>query len=395
MKISIVYFSPFPRKSGHTASDRRIRDFVRGLIHAGHNVNLLVPLYHNRFIDFNYTKEFEIIYIGKKSDYLPFFLKRILFNYYLYSYIIKSKTNCLFLYNSQIDSIPLIKRIRKKNIFVINEICDLHSDSSSQSLKSSLSRYHEKFLSKNTDVFITISSYLSSLLLRINPKCKVITIPILVDTDVFRPIPDLYNSRISINNEFIITYAGNMWKHQGVSDLIESFAMLINNKFKVKLVIAGNYEYNKNYDDVKTLVDKHGISNNVFLPGWLNTNQLVELLNNSDLLVIPQKKQNFTIAGFPTKLAEYAACKKPILITRVGDINDYFIHENNCFLCEPDNTTDMYMTMKYIIQNPQIRETVANNAYLLAKSKFCYKANGEIISMTLNNVLEEVGDNRI
>jgi glycosyltransferase involved in cell wall biosynthesis len=390
-KIAFVYTSPFPAKRGFSAADRRVRDLIRGLIHAGANVTLFIPYYHKILSLDSHNEDFEIIYIGNKK-----FIKSLVINRYfywkqLYFILIKDKFETVFLYNTQADSIPFVKLIKRKGIRIIYEICDFHSHSENLTLKSYLSSLTEKYLPENADLVITISDFLKDLIINRTIVKNILIIPILVDTDFFQNKSGLginYTSKFKEqNDDFIISYVGGLWKHQGVRYLMEAFKKLIDNGYRAKLLIAGNYDsLSPNKDDVVALSKEIGIKDNIILPGWVSTEEVKNILYSSDLLVISQTNDLFTQAGLPTKLAEYAACGKLILSTNVGDVTKYFKDKYNCILCLPSDVDSMYEGIKFAITNTDEITKISLNAYNTCNDYFDYKVNGEIILKKINSL---------
>ena len=385
MRIAFIYTSPFPAKRGYSAADRRVRDLVRGLIYAKAYVSLLIPKYHIKKSDLDVDKEFNIEYLGSSKSFK--LLNRLFYWFHITRYVDKNKIDALFLYNTQLDSVLFAWYLQKKKIKIITEICDLHSNSNSFILKSFFARLTEKYLPRNSNMVITISKYLTKHIRKYDLNVPIFTIPILVDIDFFSKEIEYSNDvKLNNNSEFLISYVGGLWSHQGVRYLMEAFKLIIDDNYNAKLLIAGDYEPNEDKDDVISLSKKLAIEENLILPGWVNTNSVKEILDNSDLLVISQTNQDFTQAGLPTKLAEYCAVKKPILITKVGDVMVYFRDKFNCIMCEPDNVYSMYEGIKYAIENKNKLYQIADNAYNLAITNFDYKVNGKKLLNKINEL---------
>lgn len=385
MRIAFIYTSPFPAKRGYSAADRRVRDLVRGLIYAKASVSLLIPKYHINKSDIDVEKEFNTEYLGTSKKFK--LLNRLIYWFKVLGYVKKNEINAVFLYNTQLDSVFFAWFLSKRKIKIITEICDLHSNSDFFTLKSFFARLTEKYLPRYSNMVITISKYLTNHIRKYDLNVPIFTIPILVDTDFFSKKIEYSNDVKFINNsEFLISYVGGLWKHQGVRYLMEAFKLIIDDNYNAKLLIAGDYEPNDNKDDVISLSKMLAIEEQLILPGWVKTNSVKEILDNSDLLVISQTNQDFTQAGLPTKLAEYCAVNKPILITKVGDVMIYFKDKVNCIMCEPDNVYSIYEGIKYAIDNKDKLNQIADNAHDLALSVFDYKVNGKKLLIKINEL---------
>lgn len=390
MNISFIYTSPFPAKRGFSAADRRVRDIVRGLKNAGANVSLIVPHYHLEASLDSHSEDFTIEYLGKSRFNKSKLLNRVFYWRDLLSYVKKNSIDAIILYNTQADSVIFNWILKNKNVKIITEVCDLHSHSETFTIKSSISKWTEKHLPDSSDLVITISDYLKSILLKNNPNQKILKIPILVDSDYFHNKTDVdKNSPMlkDVNGSFLISYVGGLWTHQGVKFLMQAFKKIIDDGLDAKLLIAGNYDnLTPNKDDVYAISKELGIEEYVILPGWVDTAAVKNILYASDLLVISQTNDLFAQAGLPTKLAEYAACAKPILITKVGDVTEYFQDKKNCILCEPSDVESMYQGILFAIKNPEMTKEISEQAYKTCNELFDYNSNGKIIYNAIQNL---------
>lgn len=136
-----------------------------------------------------------------------------------------------------------------------------------------------------------------------------------------------------VNSEFTITYCGYMGGNKdGVDDLIKSFGhftALVNESCKLNLIGTASQ---KDLKKLEELVEELGLSNSVVFKGKMaNEDVLIELAKSSVLaLTRPDNLQ--AQGGFPSKLGEYLLTGKPVLCTRVGDIDKHFSDEELIFL---------------------------------------------------------------
>lgn len=388
MKVSFVYTSPYPRKGGHTAADRRVRDLVRGMRGAGAEVTLAIPRFHqDKCIKESYT-EFDVELFGFDIADKIFFLGRISFWISLLWNFIWKSYDVAFFYNTRVDSVlpALIMRLVGRK--VAWEVCDLHRYlKSGNGLMAVMSYISETMMAYIANTIFVISSDLKKNILKINKNARINIVPILVDTKTFGG--NLSTGKLRENyglstHAVLISYVGGMWKHQGVADLISAFKILAAKNNDVKLLIAGKYVKSKIHDDVLGMVYSLDLQDRVILPGWVDTDGVLEILYSSDILVLPQKRDPFTSAGMPTKLAEYCATGKAIVATDVGDLGLYLRDKENCLLCEPDNPEVLMEAIFLLASNEELRQKLSENARLLALKHFDYEVNGERIVLALN-----------
>ena len=114
------------------------------------------------------------------------------------------------------------------------------------------------------------------------------------------------------------------------------------------------------------------IENNVVFSGLISYEELPKYLTNATILALarPTSLQNET--GFPSKLTEYLATKKPVIITRVSDIPKYFTNNVNAFVAEPGNVIDFADKLILALKNRELSEFVGKNGYQLVETIFNY-----------------------
>ena len=82
----------------------------------------------------------------------------------------------------------------------------------------------------------------------------------------------------------------------------------------------------------------------------------------------------------PTKLAEYAAMGKAIVMTNVGDVNQYFTHRESALFCEPESVESLYDAIIELIEHENLCRKLEQNSLHVARKYFDITQNGKIIT---------------
>ena len=217
------------------------------------------------------------------------------------------------------------------------------------------------------DGLIVISDYLNNYFSKIYPSSQISQIPILVDMSRFENIDVPKKS-----NKKTLTYIGYMGgTKDGVQMLLEAIAKvkLSIDCFKLQLV---GYGPEKDIQLIKKKVKELNIQDNVLFLGSKTSAEIPKILLNSDLLVLARPNNNQAKAGFPTKLGEYLASKRPVLITLTGEIGKYLKDNENAYVVEPDNNDHFANKLIYTLNDPKSAQ-IAENGYNVANNNFNYK----------------------
>ncbi len=373
--IGMVYTSPFPKKKP-MASDRRASDIANGLTLAGANITMMVP---KRFKNASFEDTsllFNIVYLGSIFENI-FILNRLIFWYKVAMHSKNKRMQAVIFYTPTVDSIIAFKLLKFFKIPSVLEFCDLISTNLNKNFYGYLIFLGEKLLPKHANLILPISSVIENFVKFYAPNKLTYLLPVLVDSKTFKK-NNIANVYEKINtNEVVISYAGGMWKNYGLDLLIEAFAIVASDNINVKLYIAGNLEKNNSFTDVDFLVSKYKLQDKVILTGWLGTSEVIELLNKSDVLVVPHLNDKFNNAGLPTKIAEYASLGKAILATNVGDVNKYFSHLKDIYIVEGSNLLALVNGLQVLIKDSHLRENLGYNAQITGFNNFDFQINGQ------------------
>lgn len=236
-------------------------------------------------------------------------------------------------------------------------------------LKLKLKMYHN---------IIVISDHLNSFYSSMFPKDRIFQIPILVDMNRFK------NVETKVHSGKIITYIGYMGGNKdGLENLISSMTFVTNKNKKTVLHLVGSApeeDMIRLRNKVKTL----GLCDTVIFLGKKNAEEIPSILLNSDLLVLARPDNKQAKAGFPTKLGEYLASAKPIVITITGEIPKYLKDKESAYLSKPDDIHDFADKINYALSDKNA-EKIGKEGFKIANNNFNYQLYGKKLFELLQN----------
>jgi len=113
------------------------------------------------------------------------------------------------------------------------------------------------------------------------------------------------------------------------------------------------------------------------------------MLKGAVVLALSRPSSHQAEGGFPTKLGEYLATSKPVVITDVGEIGQYLTNGVSAFIAKPDSTDDFSDKLDKCLSNRKKAMEIGERGYEVAKKYFDYKSQSE----TLVNFLIELKQN--
>lgn len=148
-------------------------------------------------------------------------------------------------------------------------------------------------------------------------------------------------------------YLGLIIERKGIYDLLD---VIYDHKLeftgKLMLHIGGNGEVEKLN---KMIADKE-LQDIVSFEGWVDSEKKVELLNLCDVFILPSY-----VEGLPLSILEAMAYNMAIVSTNVGGIPLLVKDMNNGLLFEPGDKAAIYSSIKTLVFNRQLMETMGKD----------------------------------
>lgn len=226
--------------------------------------------------------------------------------------------------------------------------------------------------SKDIRGFVLISEKLKKLYdFRSFPDLKVIVAHDGADIVNFDEKQELQG----ISDKLKVGYIGKFHKGRGLNIVLNVAQKL--SEIEFHLLGGSRDDLNNFYHDIQ-------ISNNIYFYNYINPADVYKYRNSFDILIAPYQNEENIGAGInttnymsPIKIFEYMASKKPIVASDFKVLRE-ILNKKNAILVPPDNV-DAWINAIKRLENDQLREKLANQAYLELKEKYTWKKRAERI----------------
>lgn len=395
MKICIIaHLDDFP---GPFSTSRRVEMFALALIENGHDVTVIIPRKITEGeLKINY-KNIKVIWqysgLGKNIQ-----ISRFIARYKTWQYINHNKRenqfDWLYLYNLGLEGLPILLSGNKKGCKVANICGDVRFHPASPTFEDKVRlawiEFADYLLPKMSDLNIVDTYYLQQRAMKFAPRVPTHIVPPLVDLDKFK-----YNSikgrifrdKYRLGDKLLIGYTGSLFSINGVKNLLLAARELVNQQIQFKIIIAGSSTLGLDCDNVEEIIVELALKEYVDFVGLLSANDVIDAMSACDILTLPRIPHITNEAGAPTKLAEYLAMEKAVVVSSVGDIPKYIINGVNGFLIEAGSVESLSTALKQLIQDANLRGKLASASRNTAYEFFDYHAAGKKleIAMISNN----------
>lgn len=236
----------------------------------------------------------------------------------------------------------------------------------------------EKYLPRFSSGIIVISSLLRNHYLNYLPGNKILVNPIYVSHDTFKiiktPAADLIKRRLGgkIEGKRLMVYSGSFAEKDGVYYLVDAFNEIVKKYPDTLFVMTGKNNNEQIMRKVADYINSCNLKEKILLVGFVNSEELLYYNYMADVLFVCRTKSPYANHGFPWKLGEYCMTGKPIIATRVSDIEQYFKDNEDLFIVEPNNSKAIAEKVIFIFDNYHLALQIAKKGKETALKCFGY-----------------------
>jgi glycosyltransferase involved in cell wall biosynthesis len=306
-------------------------------------------------------------------------------------WVARRRLSSVFLYNmSAFDAWPVVLMARVLHIPVVLDLTDEWHDPSIPIRHLGVARYCYQLLSRafegvmyrGADRILVVTRHLERRLQR--HARKVRRLPMLFDPGRFERGPIERPADVVRPS---ICYAGSISTIEGVHILIEALARLQNGAGgRATLRIIGTPAHGDSIATYRDLAARLGVSDRIVFEPALDRDRYAATLRGADLLVIPRTTGYASQAGFPYKLGEYLAAGTPVVVTRFGDVEEYFVDRRHCFMCAPDDPEALASMMRHALEHAEEAGAVSRGGQARVRALFAFDQVAGVLDAMLREI---------
>lgn len=147
-------------------------------------------------------------------------------------------------------------------------------------------------------------------------------------------LKDFYPRRDLRPNIFTIGYTGNLKSYQGFEYLLRSLKNIKNKnlfKFRLNIIISSGAA------QIENLLKNYDLFAETDVQFKLDHDKINEVINQSNVLVVPRPSLKITEYAYPSKLPEYMLTGIPVITTNVGPVQTMLGECGCCIIINSDN----------------------------------------------------------
>lgn len=224
----------------------------------------------------------------------------------------------------------------------------------------------------NSDVIIALSNEWKIQFENIFKHKNIIVINNGIDTEQYEEGEcDVEETR----NKFL--FLGRIGRRKGSYDIVLAVEKLSKKYPDILVYMAGDGEINQ----IKSLIKKKNLDNNIKVMGWINFKNKIELLRKVSTVLLPSYNE-----GLPMTILEGMASGKVIISTNVGGIPELVENNINGLIINPGDIDALSKAIGKIMDEEEFVKRCSINNLKKIESQFSRKKMHEKISSVFNNV---------
>lgn len=274
--------------------------------------------------------------------------------------------------DSFVNLMLIYNMCRKKNVFLLHERTEYpYLNAGSLIKKLNLYLYLNIFIPRCDHIFV-ISTALRDFFSNL-PKVRRKSVPVtilnmLVEADRFQ---------LSIGQEALpfkdIVYIGTMYGDKdGVYNLIRAFGLIKNKVPEARLVLVGDNTRQDLMTKINKAMDNIPDKSRIIFTGVLDRTAVIQIINKAYCLALARPDNVQAKYGFPTKLGEYLATGRPVVVTDVGDIPLFLKDEDNAFIAESDSIRSFATKLEECLRDEARAIETGGSGQKLVNEQFDY-----------------------
>lgn len=380
-KVNVVFLLSIPFPNG-MASTKRVQRVIDGLQAQGVHSHVLVTRQLSNlnrpegvFKDVPYKTLMPNL-VGKKLALkLPvLFIKTVAQARRLFNPAVK---NILYIYDyPAIDNIFALLVLRKlgyKIVFDIVEDAD-HAKDISEHWRHRLKVFATRKLTDRilsiADGVVVISTALQAKFYKLTRgRMPLHYLNISIDAALFKSATD------SLSVQPTLLYSGSFGVKDGISHLLEAFDILAAKHPEIRLVMTGR----GTETIMRAFLKRISVSparKRIEYKGYVSEDEYYRILASVDIPCMTRIDSDYANAGFPFKLGEFLATGKPVIASRVSDVEALFKDRQDAMLVRPGDSADIAEKVDYLLANPDQAAAIGKKGRAKALALFDYRAQG-------------------
>ena len=196
------------------------------------------------------------------------------------------------------------------------------------------------------------------------------------------PDPELKAS-LGLEGKFVVTFAGTLGIAQGLWAIIHA-AKLLRHYEDIAILFIGDGPVKNNLIELARELE---LKNTFFHP-QVPINNITPYLNISNVLLVSIKNDRIFDTFIPSKMFDFMACGKPIILSVDGEARRIFEEADVGIYVPPENFYELSDAIIKLYENPELCRRYGENGRKYVIKHFSRKEQAQKLEKVFQDLLE-------
>jgi len=208
----------------------------------------------------------------------------------------------------------------------------------------------ERFLYRNASAITCVTrSFVEDVVSKGANPHNVYFLPNGTIPEIFTPkyVDGGLRRRLGLEGKFVIGFCGNHGVAQGLPEVLEA-ACLLKEDERFFFLFVGEGPVKPRLLEMK---ERHGLRNVLLLP-QVPITEITPFINVADVMLVPLKRDGIFTAFIPSKMFDFMACGKAIILTVDGEARSILEEAGAGVYVKPDNPQALVSAILNMAERP-------------------------------------------
>jgi colanic acid biosynthesis glycosyl transferase WcaI len=190
------------------------------------------------------------------------------------------------------------------------------------------------------------------------PAGKISIVENGVECDVFSPrdVTEL-RKKFATEDKFVVSYIGTIGVAHGLETVIQTARQLAASNPRILFLFIGA---GADQERIENIARSHALTN-IRFAGEQSRDAIPDYISASDACLVSLRKAELFKTVIPTKMLEFMACARPVLLGVDGQARDILERANAGIYYEPENAKALADAVVCLASDPQLGEVLGQN----------------------------------
>jgi glycosyltransferase involved in cell wall biosynthesis len=176
------------------------------------------------------------------------------------------------------------------------------------------------------------------------------------------------------NGSLVLFYAGGINIHRGLQMVLRAIKILAARNLNISLWVVGDGSFRKSLEDLASSLN---IESHVRFFGHKPFNEMLEIMSEADVAIIPHLRTDNNDASSPNKLYQYMYLNKPIISSDCTSLKRIISETKTGFIYRNDSPEDLALLAEKLHKDRSLLKEIEGNGRRAVIEKYNWNIDKE------------------